>query len=483
MENFKRSSTGSKIAERRLSPKVIENSTSVSVSLNKKRLLRLRQKHGAQSDDPKFVRKRRDSQSTKRPLSRLLQQIVSSAKVRKQMASGYRSQLVKLSLANRHVQDGNPGSNSSLSSKGRMVTIDRSHRSLFSCSNTQKFSKVSEVQCPKGKFPIPMSSLRPVDSSLRVYKSRQGGKTHGISKKSENSPVLGRLDGEIHVSRTGKTRCSKIDKPSSVLGLDYKLQEIRVKSNASDRFSRLHVRHEKGSGVSNRKEMVVTNSGHSVHDSISQHNPQAGHVSLRNDGFNGETNTIRSFANEATSVVPQVELESPSISRHSHVSFRQFVEALELVGEQGERVQRFTSSPKRAQFATFHRRVKFGLGGPFRSGNDKWSLDKSQKDITHKYFGVKSRVLGPKIFQLQIVRKARSSRLRQLDSSRLLEQTGRNSFSRTLCPSVENFSFLPSPEHLPTSPTHSREAEHFGRLPFSKGQNYSDRMVSPSKSD
>ena len=81
---------------------------------------------------------------------------------------------------------------------------------------------------------------------------------------------------------------------------------------------------------------------------------------------------------------------------------------------------------------------------------------RSRKIIAHKHFRTKGSVLGPKTLQASMPKSNSPGCHGQLNGSSLYQQTGRDSLSRDVRPSMENHELVSSIQNISTCQTHSR---------------------------
>ena len=97
-----------------------------------------------------------------------------------------------------------------------------------------------------------------------------------------------------------------------------------------------------------------------------------------------------------------------------------------------------------------------GWGRSLKSRFYQRTVVRSRKVIAHKRFRTKGSVLGPKTLQASMLKSNSPGCHGQLNSSSLHQQTGRDSLSRDVCPSLENHGLVSPIQNISTCQTHSR---------------------------
>ena len=100
------------------------------------------------------VAKRRNLSSQKLHNSRFLQQIILSSETRQKMAPSHRSQCPEQTSVSSNIQNGNSRNHSKFGYKRLMASLNRPHRRLLSCSDSQKLSTSPAVSFRRSKLPV-----------------------------------------------------------------------------------------------------------------------------------------------------------------------------------------------------------------------------------------------------------------------------------------------------------------------------------------
>ena len=135
------------------------------------------------------------------------------------------------------------------------------------------------------------------------------------------------------------------------------------------------------------------------------------------------------------------------------------------------------STPKNTTLSVY-RRLKRRLGRSLKSRFYQRTVVRSRKIIEHKRFRTKSSVLGPKTFQASMPKSNSPSCHGQLNSSSLHQQTGQDTLSRDVCPSLENHELVSSIQNIATCQTHPGLPQCDRGLPVQIDSNSVNRVVS-----
>ena len=122
-------------------------------------------------------------------LSCLLQPAVHSSQTKQQMGSYLGSEQTQSFPQLRDFQNGNSRDNQTFPPTGGVDHIIGLQRYVFPHPHQSKVEKVSQVSFKQSNLPVHSSAVRPSDSSFRVYKGCEGGKTDGPGQGYKDPPV------------------------------------------------------------------------------------------------------------------------------------------------------------------------------------------------------------------------------------------------------------------------------------------------------
>ena len=139
--------------------------------------------------------------------------------------------------------------------------------------------------------------------------------------------------------------------------------------------------------------------------------------------------------------------------------------------------QRCRSPPPRTQRSSIYRHLKRRLGRSLKSRFYQRTVVRSRKIIAHKCFRTKGSVLGPKTLQASMPKSNSPGCHGQLNGSSLHQQTGRDSLTRDMRPSMENHELVSSIQNISTCQTHSRVPKCDRGLPVQINSNSVNGVV------
>ena len=184
---------------------------------------------------------------------------------------------------------------------------------------------------------------------------------------------------------------------------------------------------------------------------------------------------IFSVASQGEFKISSVAGQAPSLDRHHSRSPGLMVESTKCSLRRG-------SPPPRTQHSNVYRRLKHRLGHSLRSKLYQRTVVRSGKISTHRHFGIKNIVLGPKTLQVPMSKSNSPSYHRKLDSSSLHQQTGRDSLSRNVRPPVENHELVSLIQNVTPCQTPSRVSQCDRRFTVQIDSNSINKVVTAPSS-
>ena len=139
------------------------------------------------------------------------------------------------------------------------------------------------------------------------------------------------------------------------------------------------------------------------------------------------------------------------------------------------------STPKNTTFKCLQL-LKRRLGCSLKSRLYQRTVVRSRKSIAHKPVRTKSSVLGPKTLQASVPKSNSPGCHRQLNGSSLHQQTGRDSLSGNVRPSVENHELVSSIQNITPCQTHSRVPKCDRGFPVQINSNSVNGVITTSSS-
>ena len=174
--------------------------------------------------------------------SGILQQTISGTQTHEMVETSDRFKYVKQPFTCTDIQNGNSRIYLEVDLKGGVGHLNRPHRRLFSCPNSSKISKISEISNKKRGFPISGTPFWCHNSSLRVYSHCERGKTHSSSQEPQNPSISGRLASSVTNKGTMSQRLRKFSKIGARTRLAYQFSKVGIGTHTKTGFSGLSLR-------------------------------------------------------------------------------------------------------------------------------------------------------------------------------------------------------------------------------------------------
>ena len=120
------------------------------------------------------------------------------------------------------VQNGNPRVHQDLTDSRGMGIVDRFVGRLPSHPHPSKLKEIPKVLLQVSGVPVHLPPIRTSHSPPGLYNDCKGSETNGPLKRTQNSPIPGRLADQIPVSGGSPSEHSDGGRPNPVLGVDNK---------------------------------------------------------------------------------------------------------------------------------------------------------------------------------------------------------------------------------------------------------------------
>ena len=234
------------------------------------------------------------------------------------METNLRPQSVESIPQSRYLQDGNPGNNPAIFTKGGMGDFARLQRRIFPQSYQSKVTKIPEVLPEQSNLSVHSSSLWVGHSSLAIYKGDQRSETDGAGKGYPDPSVPRRLVAESPLSGDLPTTYPDHLEPMPQPGLGSKYGEVGTHCSAGLQFRWLPVRPVDRLGLTHSGPVDNPSAEMKVHQGPEQLRSQTVHVFNRTTYSNRETGMVRSPSYETHSVASEVTLARTRQSRKGH---------------------------------------------------------------------------------------------------------------------------------------------------------------------
>ena len=291
------------------------------------------------------------------------------------------------------------------------------------------------------------------------YNDCKGGKANGPLKRTQTSPIPGRLANQVPVSGGSPKEHPGSGRPNPVLGVGNKSGEIRAKTNSGVFVRGLRMPSRFSPYKTHSREMAQTSGFDPTTQVKTCFDCKMFDVANWVACLNGEDGPGGTPSHEALSVSSQGALDISSVTGQPPFLDRKHFCTPRRMAKSFKRDERCRPSSQRPQHSTLYRRLKRRLGRSLRSNLYKGSVVRPGKKATHKCSRVEGDLSGPSKLQGPASEPNSVGCNGQLNSGSLHKQTRRNSLSRDVCSPVEDHDMVPSLPDTIESQTHSRVSE------------------------
>ena len=149
---------------------------------------------------PVSLVKERHRKGGKRKISRVLQSPVPSTQASPKVEASHRLKQAQHFSTCRKVQNGNPGVHQDFPGPRGVGIVDRPVRHIPSHPHPSKLKEVPKVLLQGPGVPVHLPTFRTGHSAPGLYDDRKGSETNGPLKRTQNSPIPGRLADQVPVS-------------------------------------------------------------------------------------------------------------------------------------------------------------------------------------------------------------------------------------------------------------------------------------------
>ena len=377
-------------------------------------------------------------------------------KAASKMETSHRLKQAKSIPEDRKIQDGDPRINKNILEYRGMGDINRPTRRLPPYPNSPKIPKIPAVCTQVSDISVHLSSIRASPSSSSIHHDSKRGKIHGLITGHKDTPISGRLADQGSISGGVISQHKSGGRPNRISRLDDKSGQIGVDSNSSILVCEIRIP-SKLSPCKAHSGEVAKNTGINPQDNQPVcPDCKTFDVSHWVASINRKNGPRRPPSHETFSVASQGELDISSVIGQAPSLVRLHNSSSGLVAESTKCSQRCRSPPPRTQRSSVYRRLKRRLGRSLKSRFYQRTVVRSRKIIAHKCFRTKGSVLGPKTLQASMPKSNSPDCHGQLNGRSLHQQTGWDSLSRDVCPSMENHELVSSIQNISMCQTHSR---------------------------
>ena len=361
---------------------------------------------------------------------------------------------------------------------GGVVHLNRHNRAYFHVPIHPQSQKYLTFQTEKGVFQFRALLFWCCNSSPRVYSHCKRGKTHSASQEPQNPSISGRLASSVTNRGTMSQDSENLVKlVQERTRLAHQFSKVGIGSQTKTRFSGLSLRSSEGFGISNPKETRSVKNSDCFHQKVISLDSKKAHVTHRDISFLTENSTSGKVTHQAFSVVPKVTLEISPVTGQKDPSYREFSESSQMVGESSESYGRCSYTSSYSQHTGIHRCLPKRLGSSLERNSSQWPLVKQGSSASHQCFGAKSCFTSPKGVSGALARSKSAHLFRQQYSSILSEQRRRHTLHRNVCSYLENSGIHKFQKDPDKSKTCTWIPKCDSRLPITKGQGQTNRVV------
>ena len=411
-------------------------------------------------------------------ISRVLQSPVPSTQASPKVEASHRLKQAQYFSTRRKVQNGNSRVHQDLPDSRGVGIVDRSVGRLPAYPHPPKLKEIPKVLLQGSGVPIHLPPVRTSYSPPGLYYDRKGSETNGPLKRTQNSPIPGRLADQVPVSGGSTSEHSGSSRPDSVLGMDNKSGKIRTETYTGVFVRGLRIPPRFSPCKTHSREMAQTSGFDPTTPVKTCFDCKMFDVSNWVASLNGENGPGGTPSHEALSVSSQGALEISSVAGQPPSLDRSHCSPPRLVAKSLQGDERCRPSSQRPQYPTLYRRLKRRLGRSLRPKLYQGSVVRSGKKASHKCPRIEGGLPGPSRLQGPVPESNSVDRDGQLNSGSLHQQTRRNTLGRDVCSPVEDHDLVPSLSHNIESQAHSRVPECDGRPAIQVQPSAVNRMVS-----
>ena len=264
-----------------------------------------------------------------------------------------------------------------------------------------KLKEIPKVLLQGSGVPVHLPPVWTGHSPPGLYDDRKGSETNGPLKRTQNSPIPGRLADQVPVSGGSPSKHTGSGRPNSVLGVDNKSGKIRTETYSSVFVRGLRIPPRFSPCKTHSREMAQTSGFDPTTQVKTCFDYKMFDVSNWVASLNGENGPGGMPSHEALSVSSQGALEISSVAGQPPSLDRSHCSPPRLVAKSLKRDERCRPSSQRPQYPTLYRRLKRRLGRSLRPKFYKGSVVRSGKKATHKCPRIEGGFPGPSTFKDQ----------------------------------------------------------------------------------
>ena len=342
---------------------------------------------------------KRNRKGGKCKISRVLQSPVPSTQASPKVEASDRPKQAQHFSTRRKVQNGNSRVHQDLPDSWGVGIIDRSVGRLPAHPHPPKLKEIPKVLLQGSGVPVHLSPIRTSHSPPGLYNDCKGSETNGPLKRTQNSPIPGRLADQVPVSGGSPSEHSGGGRPNPVLGVDSKSGKIRTETYSGVFVRGLRVPSRFSPCKTHSREMAQTPGFDPTPQVKTCFDCKMFDVANWVASLNGENGPGGTPSHEALSVSSQGALEISSVAGQPPSLDRSHCSPPRLVAKSLKRDERCRPSSQRPQYPTLYQRLKRRLGRSLRPKFYKGSVVRSGKKTSHKCPRIKGGLPGPSRLQ------------------------------------------------------------------------------------
>ena len=295
----------------------------------------------------------------------------------------------------RKVQNGNSRVHQDLPDSRGVGIVDRSVGCLPAHPHPPKLKEIPKVLLQGSGVSVHLPPIRTSHSPPGLYNDCKGSETNGPLKRTQNSPIPGRLADQVPVSGGSPSGHSGGGRPNPVLGVDNKSGKIRTETYSGVFVRGLRIPPRFSPCKTHSREMAQTSGFDPTTQVKTCFDCKMFDVSNWVASLNGENGPGGTPSHEALSVSSQGALEISSVAGQPPSLDRSHCSQPRLVAKSLKRDERCRPSSQRPQYPTLYRRLKRRLGRSLRPKFYKGSVVRSGNKATHKCPRIEGGVPAP----------------------------------------------------------------------------------------
>ena len=340
------------------------------------------------------------------------------------MEASHRPKQAQHFSTRRKVQNGNSRVHQDLPDSRGVGIVDRSIGHLPTHPHPSKLKEIPKVLLQVTGVPIHLPPIRTSHSPPGLYNDRKGSETNGPLKRTQNSPIPGRLADQVPVSGGSPSEHTGGGRPNSVLGVDNKSGKSELKPTQVFFVHGLRIPPRFSPCKTHSREMAQTSGFDPKTQVKTCFDCKMFDVSNWVASLNGENGPGGTLSHEALSVSSQGALEISSVAGQPPSLDRSHCSPPRLVAKSLKRDERCRPSSQRPQYPTLYRRLTRRLGRSLRPKFHKGSVVRSGKKATHICPRIEGGLPGPSRLQGPVPKSNSVSCDGQLNSGSLHQQQG-----------------------------------------------------------